>query len=432
MESRARGGHGVPPLVTLAWNGLVVAEDQMPESLRRALLLSCVLSLLFLLTASAAVAQCPVDAKPSAEDPMQMLVLGDSIMWGQGLKQEQKFWWRVKCWLQEKTGREVQTHVEAHSGAHLSGLSTSPRFRSDNGEVNLPYPTINEQVDKAVQFYGQGHLKVDLVLVDGCINDVDISNVLNAGASPEWLRGRITSTCGTGMHKLLQRITESFPNAQVVVTGYYRIVSNNTADNAFIRLLVKKLNSGRREVERMTYQEMRERLIALSELWYKVSTASLSEAVRRVNAELHERSLPERVNFVEIEFWPEHSFSASNTLLWNFMFGSTNLSGFRKIIVAITLGTAAYKPNDDVRDSRVKSCNETFKAPKVGKGSNIVKETEDEKRDRKSRLLICRYASLGHPNQMGALIYAEGIKGKLQWLIDKLGWKRDNSAFSSQ
>jgi hypothetical protein len=354
-----------------------------------------------------------------------MLVLGDSIMWGQGLKPEQKFSWRIKCWLQEKTRREVQTHVEAHSGAHLEGVSTAPRFRSNDGEVNLPYPTINEQLDNAVGFYGHTRSKVDLVLVDGCINDVDISNLLNAGASPEWLRERITSTCGAGMHKLLQRITESFPKAQVVVTGYYRIVSNNTADNAFIRLLVKKLNSGRREVERMSYQEMRERLMALSELWYKVSTASISESVRRVNAELSEQGLPERVNFVEIEFWPEHSFSASNTLLWNFMFGSTNLSGFRKIIVAITLGTAAYKPNDDVRDSRVKSCNETFKAPKVGKNSKDVKETDDEKRDRKNRLLICRYASLGHPNQMGALIYAEGIKGKLQWLIDKAGWKRD-------
>jgi hypothetical protein len=100
------------------------------------------------------------------------------------------------------------------------------------------------------------------------------------------------------------------------------------------------------------------------------------------------------------------------------MFGSTNLSGFRKIILAITLGTAAYKPNDDVRDSRIKSCNETFKEPKDRK------ETPEEKRDRKNHLVICRYASLGHPNQMGALIYAEAIKGKLQWLIDKAGWKQ--------
>jgi len=403
-------------------------KTQMPlKPVIKPLLLAIAISILIFLAAVSAAAQCPGEVKPSSEDPMHMLVLGDSIMWGQGLKPEQKFSWRIKCWLQEKTGREVQTRVEAHSGAHLTGVSSAFRFSSNDGEVNLPYPTINEQLDNAASFYGPARLKVDLILVDGCINDVDVSNLLNAGASPEWLRERITMTCGAGMHKLLQRVTENFPNAQVVVTGYYRVVSNNTADNAFIRLLVKKLNSGRREVERMSYQEMRERLIALSELWYKVSTASLSEAVRKVNAEHREHGLPEKINFVEIEFWPEHSFSASSTLLWNFMFGSTNLSGFRKVIIAITLGTAAYKPNDDVRDARVKSCNETFKAPKVRKGSTDKKETEDEKRDRKNRLLICRYASLGHPNNMGALIYAEGIKGKLQWLIDKAGWRRDSN-----
>ncbi len=399
-----------------------------PKPLKKTVLLAIGLSILFFLTAGSALAECPGDVKPSAEDPMQMLVLGDSIMWGQGLKPEQKFSWRVKCWLQEKTGREVQTRIEAHSGALLGASTTPLRFRSNDGEVNLPFPTINEQLDNAVRFYGQARSRVDLILVDGCINDVDVSNLLNASATPDWMRERIMTSCGSGMHDLLRRITESFPNAHVVVTGYYRMISSDTDDNAFIRLLVKKLNNERREAQRMTTKETRARLITLSELWYKVSTASLSEAVSKVNEELREKSLPSRVVFVEIEFWPEHSFSASNTLLWNFMFGSTNLSGFRKIIIALSLGTAAYKPNDDARESRIKSCNETYKAPKArkdSKDSKDSKETEEEKRDRKNRLLICRYASLGHPNQMGALIYAEAIKGKLQWLIDKSGWKRD-------
>lgn len=393
-----------------------------PTPLKKTLLTVVGLIVLFGLSAGRALAECPNEVKPSPENPMQMLVLGDSIMWGQGLKPEQKFSWRIKCWLQEKTGREVQTRVEAHSGAHLEGVSTNARFKSADGEVNLPYPSINEQLDNAVQFYGPSGSGVNLILVDGCVNDVDVSNLLNAGVQPEWLRERIAISCGKGMHALLRRITERFPNAHVIVPSYYRMISNNTDDNAFIRLIVKKLNSGSREAQGMTYQEMRTRLITLSELWYKVSTASLGEAVATVNQELGEKSSPARVEFVEIDFWPEHSFSASNTLLWNFMFGATNLSGFRKIILALSLGTAAYKPNDDMRDSRIKSCNETYKAPKG------VKETEQEKNDRKNRLLICRYASLGHPNRMGALVYAEAIKGKLQWLIDKAGWKRTVAA----
>lgn len=374
-------------------------------------------SVLLLLMGGIALAGCPGEVKPSTDDPLQMLVLGDSIMWGQGLKPEQKVWWRVKCWLQEKTGREVRERIEAHSGALIEGTSATFRFKSNDGEVNLPFPTVNEQLDHAAEFYGADRSKVNLILVDGCINDVDVSNLLNAAATPEWMRERVTTRCGEGMHNLLRRVTESFPNAYVILTGYYRIISSETADNPFLRMLVKKLNNERPEARHMTDKEMRERLITLSEVWYKVSTASLSQAVSKVNAELSERSLPPRVMFVEIEFWPEHSFSASETLLWNFMFGSTNLSGFRKVIVALSFGTAAYKPNDAVRESRVRSCNETYKAPKERK------ETEAEKRDRKDRLLICRYASLGHPNQMGAMIYTEAIKGKLQWLLDKAGWK---------
>lgn len=385
-----------------------------------ALLLAIGLTLFFLLTAGSVSADCPEPFKSSGEPPLQMLVLGDSIMWGQGLKTEQKSWWRVKCWLQEKTGREVKEKIEAHSGALVAASSTTaPRFKSNDGEVNLPFPTINEQLDHALEFYGQASSNVDLILVDGCINDVDVSNLLNATASPEWMRERITARCGAGMHDLLHRITDSFPRAQVIVTGYYRIISSKTADNAFLRLLVKKINSEKPEARRMKDKEMRAQLITLSEVWYKVSTASLSEAVTKVNKELEEKNLPPRVTFVEIEFWPEHSFSATETLLWNFMFGSTNLTGFVKILVILSLGRAAFKPNDVVRESRVRSCNETFKAPKD------KKESKAEERQRKDSLLICRYASLGHPNQMGALIYTEAIKGKLQWLIDKNGWKRD-------
>ena len=343
-----------------------------------------------------------------------MVVLGDSILWGQGLKQERKFWWRVKCWLEEKTDREVVTKVVAHSGAHLdNSYKGPPKFSSNDGEVNLPFPTINQQLDGLLEYYGRQRPDVDLVLVDGCINDVDVSNLLDATASLESMRERIQGPCRGGMESLLKRIARGFPNAQVLVTGYYRIVSEDTDDNAFLRQLVKKINSGKPEARRMTDRQMRQKLIAISELWFRESTASLEYAVSKANADVGNNGQSPRVAFVEIGFSPEHAFAAASTLLWNFVFGSTNLSGVRKVIVALSFGTAAYKPNDDVRESRVRSCNETYKKPKD------IKETKAEKQYREERLLICRYASLGHPNQAGALVYAEAIKGKLQPFIDK-------------
>ncbi|MBA2703727.1 MAG: SGNH/GDSL hydrolase family protein [Blastocatellia bacterium] len=385
----------------------------------KALALAFGASLVFTI-ASSARANCPGDFKPAAGEPLEMLVLGDSIMWGQGLKPEEKFTWRIKCWLQEKTNREVRQQVFAHSGALLSAdPAAAPRFKSNDGEVNLPYPSINEELDHALAFYGPGNAKVNLILLDGCINDVDVSNLLNVTTDPNWLRERINTSCKVGMRDLLKRVTDSFPNARVIVPSYYRIVSDSTADNAFIRLLAKSLNNESAEARRMTDKEVRERLIKLSELWYRVSSADIREAVETINSELAARSLQPRVSFVEIDYWPEHSFSADNTLLWNFVFGSTKLSGLRKFIVILSFGTTAYKPNDEVRESRIRSCNETFKAPKG------VKETPAEKSSRKDHLLVCRYASLGHPNEMGALIYTEAIKGHLQWMIDKSGWRRE-------
>src|SRR5712671_1604590 len=88
------------------------------------------IGLLFSVSNSAR-ADCPGDFKPAAGEPLQMLVLGDSIMWGQGLRPEEKFSWRIKCWLQEKTNRAVTQTVFAHSGALIAGATETPRFKSD-------------------------------------------------------------------------------------------------------------------------------------------------------------------------------------------------------------------------------------------------------------------------------------------------------------
>jgi hypothetical protein len=341
-------------------------------------------------------------------------------MWGQGLKEEEKFSSRVKCWLQQRTNREVRLHVEAHSGAVISAtVSAAPLFVTADGEVNLSFPTINQQLDHAIEFYQQNTAAPALILMNGCINDVGVKSLLAASTSLDDLHARAAKSCGEDMYLLLQRVRNSFPGAQIVVTSYYPIVSPLTDDNAFLRLLVKKLNNQGPEARRMSDKEMRQRLIAISDEWYKTSTTSLAEAVGRTNSLSVAGSTSPQVTFVEIQFGPEHVFAAPETLLWNFMFASTNVSGFAKIVVLLSFGTAAYKPNDHMREARIKSCEQTFKKPKG------VKENKTEKNARKDLFLICRYASLGHPNHMGALIYTEAIKGRLLPLVEKAGWKRD-------
>jgi lysophospholipase L1-like esterase len=382
------------------------------------------LVVLFFLTAAPAFADCANPVKPSSNDPLHMLVLGDSIMWGQGLSEEEKFSSRVKCWLQEKTNREVKVHVEAHSGAVIGAVMAAEsaarlRFTTTNGEVNLPMPTVNQQLDHAIQFYKEDRSSPALILLNGCINDVGLKTLLSASTPLDNLHARTRQSCGEDMYHLLQRVRKSFLQSYVIVTSYYPIVSLQTDDNAFLRLLVKKLNNQSPEARQMTDKEMRARLIALSNEWYETSTASLMEAVAKTNAEAVSESSTPAVKFVEIQFGPEHVFAAPDTLLWNFMFASTNLSGFRKVIVLLSFGTTAYKTNDHVRESRIKSCEQTFKKPEG------IKEDKDQKNARQDLFLICRYASLGHPSQMGALIYTEAIKAQLLQIIDNAGWKRE-------
>ncbi|MCM3869699.1 MAG: SGNH/GDSL hydrolase family protein [Pyrinomonadaceae bacterium] len=377
-----------------------------------------VIGMLVLVAVNSSFAQQPAIAtgKSIAREHINMLVLGDSIMWGQGLKTPDKTWWRLKNWLQEKTGRQVKEKIEAHSGAAVDAPSGAEPFTSNDGEVNLLAPTINEQVDDARKYYGDPS-QVDLILLNGCINDVDVRNLLDAATALGPLEASIKEKCGGRMQSLLHRVTREFPNAHIVVPGYYRIVSPLSDDNSFARLLVKNLTTQRPESRRMSDKQMRANLVAISELWYQVSTRSLAEAVASVNAELGQTDAEHRVHFAEIEFSPEHAFSAPDTLLWNFKFGSTNLSGLRHAIVVLTFGTAAYKPDDEVRDKRSKSCKETYRKPKE-------REDKAQKERREVKYLACRYASLGHPNKMGALIYTETIKGQLQRLVNRAGWLR--------
>lgn len=394
----------------------------MSPPLQRFLLSTAALLLLIAISADGARGQCPTAVDTGLENRLNMLVLGDSILWGQGLREPQKSWYRVKCWLQGTTGRIVDVVVKAHSGAIVErSPGHTQSYSSPNGEVNLPLPSINEELDEAIKSYGDA-IKVDLILLDGCINDVDVRNLLNASVDRNLIRERAAYSCGAAMARLLRRTTTAFPNAHVVVPGYYRIVSSETEDNAFIRLLVKKLAGPLTSEEKLNDKQRRDRLIANSKEFYTVSTSSLREAIRQVNEELQARGSKQKILFAEIQFWPEHAFSAKDSLLWTFVFASTNLSGFRKLLVILTFGTSAYKPNDAMRKERVASCKETYKKPKG------LKEPKAQKQSRENHYLACRYASLGHPNQMGALIYAESIKGQLQWLIPTTGWLRQTGA----
>src|SRR5687767_15858873 len=94
--------------------------------------------------------------------PLNMLVLGDSVLWGQGLKTEHKSWYHVKVWLEKTTGKAVIEKVAAHSGAIIERSAAPERLTITNPEVDVAAPTLNEELDDAERFYAD-RLAIDVV-----------------------------------------------------------------------------------------------------------------------------------------------------------------------------------------------------------------------------------------------------------------------------
>ena len=183
--------------------------------------------------------QSPLTTDQPAVRQLNLLVLGDSIMWGQGLIEQHKAWYQVKTWLKENTGRDVRENVEAHSGA-VVGVNDVP-WSNDarpDGEVSSAVPTVNHELDRALRSYASPS-QVDLVLVDGCINDVDIRNLLNAANSGDDVKRMATEKCGMPMQALIGRVVNSFPSAHVIVTGYFPIISEKTPDSLLMKAMAR-------------------------------------------------------------------------------------------------------------------------------------------------------------------------------------------------
>ena len=352
---------------------------------------------LVLLFASAAVCQTDSNsASPQPERPIHMLVIGDSILWGQGLKTEQKSWYRVKLWLEKSTGRKVIERIEAHSGAVIERASVTDNRTTDNREVNLALPTLHDELGNALKEYADPSA-VELILVSGCGNDIGALNLLNATSTSE-VAEMTESKCGRPVENLLRRILTSFPAAYVVLTGFYPVFSEKTRNDFVQRALAKrffKSLSSNKTI--MSSKEVFNRLRINSSQWYESSNDKLAEVVRNVNAE----ASTDRVTFARIDFPPDYSISAPATHLWGL-----NRSPFRMMLLLLSFGKVLLPSDDSVRGYRAAGCSEVYKRPSD--------ETPEQKKERKAMKMLCNYAALGHPNEKGSVLYADAITNILK------------------
>ncbi|MGW0557993.1 PKD domain-containing protein [Streptomyces sp. NPDC002926] len=135
-------------------------------------------------------------------DPVRVASVGDSVVWGQGLDHDQKFPYLTGELLGRETGRGHQHMDYSISGAVLdapelpAGNDDAACLRMQEkqdpdgdgemefGEVTQQMPDVFCQLEQAGAQARAGGYGLDLVVVNGCINDLDPFLGIGVGITP--------------------------------------------------------------------------------------------------------------------------------------------------------------------------------------------------------------------------------------------------------
>ncbi len=301
-------------------------------------------------------------------DSPVMLVLGDSVAWGQGLPEGNKFATLVCDQLKSRPEYAgMKLVIRARSGAVIGASLTarSPRFVPS--EIPWTYPTVIQQCEG----YDGDPDKVRIVLLDGGINDVSVDVIIDPRTTSARLEQLIDDYCRRDMAILLDKVCGKFSNpaCRVIVTGYYQIVSRASGYAPTLKFLeLWGISQAAQILAAGGFSD----LVALCELFHRRSDEALKAAVDEANARWSNR-----IVFVPSGFTAENAMFQENTLLW----------GFR--------GTPPFvDAADELRQFRAELCSNFYDDGSV-------------------RCTTCRFASIGHPTALGAIRYYERIMASL-------------------
>jgi len=228
-----------------------------------------------------------------------LVVIGDSIVWGQGLTYEHK----TASILARNLGLEM--HMLAHSGAKI-GIRDSYTVTMPSAEVPCFFPTILQQL----QEFNGDPASVQWVLMNGGINDVEIQRVFNPMIPQYELELHIRNYCGRDLLAILQQATQKLPNARILVLGYYPALSHLSRAVGVESLY--SLVHGVRFVPLFHADLFRNQLIEHCLRFWKLSTGLFRSAVAHVNREAGRK----RAIFVDSGFEEPNAAYAPESLLW--------------------------------------------------------------------------------------------------------------------
>jgi hypothetical protein len=312
-------------------------------------------------------------------DTYRIVVFGDSIAWGQGLDMAQKWDSLVAAEMRSRLGGRKGVYdedVAAHSGAiiGLRPLDTTALGPLPDGEVPTSYPTISQQLEpwNSNPALAKSRLDVDLVLMDGGINDISVLAILWPTTLHSWIKSQAQLQCHDAMKDLLLLMAGTFARAKIVVTGYYQIVSNQS-DTVLLTELLLALglalgNIPGALIGGVVSVVAKAMIVANCAVFAVEANAQLQLAVNEVNTTLGSS----RVALAVPAFQDRNAALAPDTWLFG-----------------INLGIGGAQSEDPVAASRAVSCAATPASRRVP---------------------YCEVASIGHPNALGARAYFDAIK----------------------
>ena len=312
-------------------------------------------------------------------DFFYLAIIGDSVQWGNGLPEAAKMSTLASAVIERETGRKVIQQRYAHSGARIvpapgDGVCEYSCF----GEVPIVYTSITRQADQI-----QRPDLLDLVLMDGCFNDVGLSTVLSPLTDPAELTSLTVQFCDTEMTALLHKVCTLAPQAHIVVTGYYEMVSEQSDISDLLTWQTALGDAATVSADDEAFlSDLLTRLTQNSTLFRDTAHAGLRAAVDRVNADAGGSP---RIEFADPQFGPDNAVFTPNRWLWG-------ASDQQSVPVEELQGLLLF-PEDPIAPERFELCLNGLAADST---------------------LLCIFVSVGHPNQTGAQAFSAAIVRSLR------------------
>lgn len=331
---------------------------------------------------------CTLCASAQQERPMQMLVVGDSFIWGQGLLEKDKTYTHVKGWL-ESQGHRVELKVKAHSGATLKlhekeaaalKRGNLTEDQGTHGEISLSFPVTLTQLRTAAEEYKTAGIPkedVKLILITGCITDIEVANLLSPFQKSSRLPKLIERYCRDDMEDILDEAGSLFPNVTIAVVSYFPIAGPKSQSSRVFDVWLESMSFPRslkpvanNPLTRPFLSFLKKAAIVRSRIWIRESSAQLNAAVERFNA----KSPSAKAVFVPTPITEDTSSETPDTLLFRI--------------------AKKGRTEDPFYDFRVENCKAPYE--KLAKLGGLPEKQRS-----------CQISGIGHPNPAGAKAYAD-------------------------